>query len=132
MAFKTSAFTSDGVRETAGHGHVDNAVSVLQPSLLRPAVHAHFLVQRAHEPVRDRPALALLKERFEKPGEVEKLIEEIELEQSKDFRDVDSLKEYMARVLAGEVPMVQKNKAWNAKVMLQHGSDTGQQLYDTK
>jgi hypothetical protein len=76
--------------------------------------------------------LALLKERFEKPGEVEKLIEEIELEQSKDFRDVDSLKEYMARVLAGEVPMVQKNKAWNAKVMLQHGSDTGQQLYDTK
>ena len=33
MAFKTAALAGDGVRETAGHGHVDNAVSVLQPSL---------------------------------------------------------------------------------------------------
>src|SRR4051812_34796373 len=31
MAFKTTALTGDGVRETGGHGHIDDAVSVLQP-----------------------------------------------------------------------------------------------------
>ena len=31
MAFKTTALAGDGVRETGGHGHIDDAVSVLQP-----------------------------------------------------------------------------------------------------
>src|SRR6185503_6300462 len=31
MAFKTTALAGDGVRQTGGHGHIDDAVSVLQP-----------------------------------------------------------------------------------------------------
>src|SRR4029453_5330407 len=31
MAFKTTALAGDGVRETGGHGHIDDAVAVLEP-----------------------------------------------------------------------------------------------------
>src|SRR4051812_36266694 len=31
MAFKTTAFAGDGVRETGRHGHIDDAVAVLEP-----------------------------------------------------------------------------------------------------
>src|SRR4029453_3091074 len=31
MAFKTTALTSDRVRETGGHGDIDDAVAVLKP-----------------------------------------------------------------------------------------------------
>ena len=31
MAFKTPALTGDGVRETGGHGDIDDAVAVLEP-----------------------------------------------------------------------------------------------------
>ena len=73
-----------------------------------------------------------LKATLEQPGGIEKILEETKLEQGKDFTDVESLKKYMARVVQGEVSLVQGNKGWNAKVMLQHADHTGKLLYGTR
>lgn len=40
--------------------------------------------------------------------------------------DVESLKEFIEQVVDGSVPMEQQNKAWNAKVMLQHAERMGE------
>lgn len=74
---------------------------------------------------------ASLKRLMEKPGAVEEMLAEMQLEEGKDVGSVESLKEYMERVVKGEIPLVQGNKAWSAKVMLQHADDTGHLLFKT-
>lgn len=65
---------------------------------------------------------------FEKPGELEKFIGELKEQIGGEIK-VESLKAYMARVLNGEIPMVQRNKAWNAKIMLEHADALGRVFF---
>jgi hypothetical protein len=65
-----------------------------------------------------RQEKAHLKESLEQPGAMEKLLANMKLEGDQNIEDVESLKKLVAEVFAGQVPLVQDNKAWNAKVML--------------
>jgi hypothetical protein len=49
--------------------------------------------------------LAGLQDMLERPGEMEKFLEEMRRESGEEVEDVESLKKYMTRVVEGEVPM---------------------------
>jgi len=70
-----------------------------------------------------------LKDMLERPGEVEDFLEQMKRETDETVGDVDSLKKFMERVADGSIPAEQKNKAWNAKVMLQHSNDLSERFF---
>jgi hypothetical protein len=63
---------------------------------------------------------------------MEKMLGGLNLKPGQDYRDFDSLTKFMADVIAGEIPLAQENRAWNAKMMLQHADSTGQLIYNTR
>ena len=60
---------------------------------------------------------------------MEDFLEETKHEAGEKVRDVDSLKKFMERVADGSIPLEQGNKAWNAKIMLQHSNDLGKLFF---
>jgi hypothetical protein len=73
-----------------------------------------------------------LKRLVEKPGAIEEMLAQMQHEAGKDVGSIESLREYTERVVKGEILLIQGNKAWSAKVMLQHADDTGDLLFNTR
>lgn len=69
--------------------------------------------------------LAGLQNMLERPGAVEQLVEELQRNTRIAPPDLESLKAYMARVAKGEEAVIQRNKAWSVKVMLEHAEHLG-------
>ena len=53
-------------------------------------------------------------------------------ERGTEIRDVAALRDYFTRVANGEENVIQRNKAWNAKVMLEHAHRLGLQFIEMR